>query len=367
MRLRNIPGAGDIVSASSFFVHNPRSHRGQWFRFLGNERPIYVEIGMGKGHFLTQLARQNPDINYIGVERYSSVLLRAVQLIEKDPLPNVHFLCVDAASLPEIFEKGEVDRIYLNFPDPWPKERHARRRLTSPNFLNRYAHLLAEDGQIEFKTDNQDLFDYSIDMINESDIWRIDACTRDLHNDDDLSIDNAMSEYERKFSSEGHPICKLIAKYLDYAWEIYPPIPDISHQPRPWELDDNQDSDSDRLDGNSNQTYAPISDCNSASVGCLKAQAWCEGEAGSNIYSIVIRLVHNGRHQSFGQDLTLQLSQPVGLVETPGDVYADTDGCYVHVHRNNQMTADGLTEIWLKLSCGAFPSVQHIYDLNCRY
>lgn len=160
MRLRNIPGANEAVAASPYCIQNAAEHRGQWHAFFENDHPIHIEIGMGKGRFLMDLAALHPEINYIGIERYTSVLLRAVQKMDTLQLPNVHFLCEDAAKLPEIFAPEEVDRIYLNFSDPWPKDRHARRRLTSHEFLDRYDQFLAADGRLEFKTDNQDLFTF---------------------------------------------------------------------------------------------------------------------------------------------------------------------------------------------------------------
>lgn len=210
MRLRNIPGADEVISNSTFCIPNPVELKGSWHGFLKNDRPIHIEVGMGKGRFLMDLARENPQINYIGIERYTSVLLRAVQKINEDPLDNVHFLCIDAATLPDIFASGEVDRIYLNFSDPWPKDRHAKRRLTSREFLARYDQFLAPDGRIEFKTDNQDLFTFSLEEIEESGLWHLDASTRDLHHDPVLNQGNIMTEYEEKFSSKGNPICKLI-------------------------------------------------------------------------------------------------------------------------------------------------------------
>ena len=211
MRLRNIPGAEEAVSKSEFCIQDPVPLKGKLSDFLGNTNPIHIEVGMGKGRFIMDLAALNPDINYIGIERYTSVLLRAVQKMDENPLPNVHFLCIDAATLPEIFSQGEVDRIYLNFSDPWPKDRHARRRLTSSEFLARYDQFLAKDGRIEFKTDNQDLFTFSLEEIEASDLWHLDASTRDLHNNAELCQGNVMTEYEEKFSSMGNPICKLIA------------------------------------------------------------------------------------------------------------------------------------------------------------
>ena len=157
-----------------------------------------------------ELARRNPDINYLGMERYSSVLLRALQKMEEEPLPNLYFLCEDAAELPEMFATGELNRIYLNFSDPWPKDRHAKRRLTSRQFFARYDAILKPDGRLEFKTDNQDLFTFSLEEIPEAG-WHLDASTRDLHHDSVLNEGNIMTEYEEKFSSKGNPICKLIA------------------------------------------------------------------------------------------------------------------------------------------------------------
>lgn len=211
MRLRNIPGADEVITNSAFCIQNPIEFKGKWHDFLGNTNPIHIEVGMGKGRFLMDLAKQNPQINYIGIERYTSVLLRAVQKIDEEPLDNVHFLCIDAATLPEIFDHNEVDRIYLNFSDPWPKDRHAKRRLTSREFLARYDEILTSDGRIEFKTDNQDLFTFSLEEIEASEIWHLDASTRDLHHDPVLNQGNIMTEYEEKFSSKGNPICKLIA------------------------------------------------------------------------------------------------------------------------------------------------------------
>ena len=212
MRLRNIPGANEAVAASPYCIQDAAEHRGQWHAFFENDHPIHIEIGMGKGRFLMDLAALHPEINYIGIERYTSVLLRAVQKMDTLQLPNVHFLCEDAAKLPEIFAPEEVDRIYLNFSDPWPKARHARRRLTSPDFFARYDKVLVQDGQVEFKTDNRDLFDFSVESLGESETWGISECTYDLHHDEIMNVGNIMTEYEEKFSSMDHPICKLIAK-----------------------------------------------------------------------------------------------------------------------------------------------------------
>lgn len=216
MRLRNIPRAAGVLEESPLVIKNETIFKGKWNEeIFQNLHPIHIEIGMGKGQFLLSLAGRNPDINYIGIERYSSVLLRAVEKLTLSPdilVPeNLRFICMDAAAIEEAFLPGEVSRVYLNFSDPWPKARHARRRLTSPEYLTRYSHILAEDGQIEFKTDNQSLFDFSEETINNSGTWNITALTRDLHNTPSMNAGNIMTEYEEKFSSMNNPICKLIA------------------------------------------------------------------------------------------------------------------------------------------------------------
>lgn len=210
MRLRHIPGSEEAIAASPYVVHTPEEYRGRYQELFGNDHPVEIEVGMGKGRFIMELAALHPEINYIGIERYSSVLLRALQKREELELPNIYFMCVDAAKLHEIFAPEEISRIYLNFSDPWPKDRHARRRLTSPDFMKVYDQILKKDGQVEFKTDNQGLFSYSLESIPESG-WTITASTRDLHHSD-MAEGNVMTEYEEKFSSMGNPICKLIAR-----------------------------------------------------------------------------------------------------------------------------------------------------------
>lgn len=213
MRLRNIPGADEYISKSEYVIKNPEDMKGKWCsEIFSNSYPLLIEIGMGKGQFITNLAKQNPNINYIGIERYSSVLLRAVTKFENEPLENLRFLCIDARQLTDIFDHNEINKIYLNFSDPWPKDRHAKRRLTSPVFLELYHSIIALDGLLEFKTDNTDLFDYSISTIEESTIWEMLKYTFDLHNEPSMNKGNIMTEYEEKFSSMGNPIHKLIAK-----------------------------------------------------------------------------------------------------------------------------------------------------------
>ena len=211
MRLRNIPGADEAIADSPQCIQEPMAEKGRWHLIFGNENPIHIEIGMGKGQFIMKLAKEHPDINYIGIERYSSVLLRALQKMEIEPLPNIRFLCMDASIITEVFDKEEVAKIYLNFSDPWPKERHAKRRLTSRQFFERYDKILAGNGVVEFKTDNDDLFAFSMEEVAEAG-WTLDAHTFDLHHDPVLNEGNVMTEYEEKFSSLGHPIHKLIAR-----------------------------------------------------------------------------------------------------------------------------------------------------------
>ena len=209
MRLRNIKGADDAVQNSEYCIKNPTEWKGKWNEIFENQNPIRIEIGMGKGPFLMQLAAQNPTINYIGIERYTSVLYRALQKMESEPLSNLKFICVNAEILPDVFEKNEIDRIYLNFSDPWPKDRHAKRRLTSREFLKRYDTFLKQDGIIEFKTDNVGLFDFSLEEVPYGG-FKLLASTYDLHHDVSLNEGNIMTEYEEKFSSLGNPICKMI-------------------------------------------------------------------------------------------------------------------------------------------------------------
>ena len=213
MRLRNIPGSKDVIADSRFVVQNPDGQRGKWAEVFRNNHPVWIEVGMGKGRFIMDMARLHPDINFIGIEMYDSVLLRAVQKREQmeEELSNLYFIRMDARNLPEVFAQGEVDRIFLNFSDPWPKERHAKRRLTSRQFLERYDQILAEDGQVEFKTDNRGLFEFSLQEV-EGTKWQLLASTFDLHHESEMVRGNVMTEYEEKFSSMGNPIHKMIIR-----------------------------------------------------------------------------------------------------------------------------------------------------------
>ncbi len=214
MRLRNIPGSQERIENSVYCINEPKAQKGRWNETFRNDNPIHIEIGMGKGKFLIDKAKENSDINYVGIEMYSSVLVRAVERIEKRSkceagFKNILFIRIDARELEEVFEKGEVEKIYLNFSDPWPKERHSKRRLTSLQFLRRYENILPPGARLEFKTDNTELFDFSIEQAREA-AWHLLASTRDLHADTTLNKGNIMTEYEEKFASSGKPVCKLI-------------------------------------------------------------------------------------------------------------------------------------------------------------
>lgn len=210
MRLRNIKNASERLAQNERdFVVNPKEFRGKWSSLFGNNNPIHIEIGMGKGQFLTQLALRNPDINYIGIEKFSSVLLRASEKLETMELTNVKIFNIDALLLNEIFDKGEIERIYLNFSDPWPKNAHAKRRLTSNRFLPIYETILDSNGEIHFKTDNRLLFEFSLESLNNYGLI-LSNISLDLHNSN--FENNIMTEYEERFSKFG-PIYRLEAKF----------------------------------------------------------------------------------------------------------------------------------------------------------
>ncbi len=221
MRLRNVKGSRERIAACAFTYNEDNesdlyNNKGHWNEVFANDRPIYIEIGMGKGQFITELAKRNPDNNYIGIEKFSSVLIRAIEKREQGEsegisLPNLRFIRMDAENIDKVFASDEVTGIYLNFSDPWPKDRHAKRRLTSPQFLSRYLKVLIKEGNIQFKTDNQELFNYSLESFKSND-WRVDEVTFDLHNSADLT-GNIMTEYETRFVNEGKPICRLIARH----------------------------------------------------------------------------------------------------------------------------------------------------------
>ena len=199
MRLKNIKGASEKILKGKYFIKEPNLYRGKWNTlFNNNNNPIYIEIGMGKGNFIIKNAIENPNINYIGIEMYDSVILRAVEKSNELELNNLYLIRMDARLINDIFDR-EIDLIYLNFSDPWPKDRHAKRRLTSPIFLARYDGIFKDDKRIIMKTDNRGLFDYSVESLKEYG-YIIKDISYDLHRDKDNII---TTEYEDKFTNMG--------------------------------------------------------------------------------------------------------------------------------------------------------------------
>lgn len=209
MRLRNKPWAKDTLLAHpEMVIQDAKQWKGRWQERFGNNHPIHIEIGSGKGQFISQMAKANPMINYIGIEIQTSVIVVALEKALAAQVPNLQLLHIDGGSLTEYFAANEVSRIYLNFSDPWPKKRHAKRRLTHAHFLQAYEQVLPADGEIHFKTDNRGLFEYSLASFSQfgmilKQVWL------DLH--EDPLPDNVMTEYEEKFSAKGHPIYRVEA------------------------------------------------------------------------------------------------------------------------------------------------------------
>jgi len=206
MRLKNIKGASERILEGKYFINNPNEYKGKWHKLFNNNNPIYIEIGMGKGNFIIKNAIENPNINYIGIEMYDSVILRAVEKTNELELNNLYLIRMDARLIEDVFDK-EIDLIYLNFSDPWPKERHAKRRLTSTRFLARYDNIFRGDNHIIMKTDNLDLFNYSVDSLKEYG-YTINEISNDLHKEKDNII---TTEYEDKFTSKGMKINYFVA------------------------------------------------------------------------------------------------------------------------------------------------------------
>lgn len=207
MRLKNVKGANDIIIKGLYYIDNPSIYKGKWNKLFNNDNPLYIELGMGKGDFIINNALKYPNINFIGIEKYDSVIVRAIQKSNELELNNLKLLRLDVININDVFDK-EIDKIYLNFSDPWPKERHAKRRLTSNIFLDKYSKIFKNDYIIEMKTDNIDLFDYSLESLSNYG-YDILYLTNDLHNE---NIDNIETEYEHKFSSNGVKINKFVAK-----------------------------------------------------------------------------------------------------------------------------------------------------------
>ncbi|MCS8593176.1 tRNA (guanosine(46)-N7)-methyltransferase TrmB [Enterococcus faecium] len=213
MRVRNRPGAAEMLAAHpNFVISDPTLWKGKWNELFGNNHPIHIEIGMGKGQFITGMAKAHPEINYIGVEMQVSVVSIALDKLIEQPLPNLKLLHVDGSALTEYFADSEVDQIYLNFSDPWPKKRHEKRRLTYKTFLAVDEQILRPNGEIHFKTDNQGLFEYSLASFSQygmilKQVWL------DLHQSQFEG--NIMTEYEEKFSSKGQRIYRVEAQFKD--------------------------------------------------------------------------------------------------------------------------------------------------------
>lgn len=207
MRLKKIKNADIIIKKSDYLIDNPTWYKGKWNTVFNNKKNISIEIGMGKGDFIIGMAKMHPDINYVGIEKYDSVIIRAVQKLENEEIPNLRIICFDAADINDVFGK-EIDTIYLNFSDPWPKKRHSKRRLTSMEFLKKYDLIFKNNKKIIQKTDNVDLFLYSIDQLSEYG-YDLKNITYDLHNDNIL--ENVETEYEKRFVDRGIKICRLEA------------------------------------------------------------------------------------------------------------------------------------------------------------
>ena len=213
MRLRNKPWAAEYIEAHpDVIIPNPEDYKGKWHEVFGNDNPIHIEVGTGKGQFVLGMAKQNPDINYIGIELFDSVIVCALEkVVEAEKPANLRLLKVNGAKLQEYFAKGDVSRVYLNFSDPWPKKRHAKRRLTHEGFLKLYESILIDNGEIHFKTDNRGLFEYSLVSMNQYGM-RLNYVSLDLHAE--MPEDNIMTEYEEKFSAKGQPIYRLESQFL---------------------------------------------------------------------------------------------------------------------------------------------------------
>jgi len=211
MRLRYVENAHELIEAHARLLSKPEQYKDTWQTLFKKEAPLYVEFGAGKGSFIINTAATLPEANFLAFERNSKVVFKSIAKLEEVPHDNFFIVCADVTNLRDIFADHSVDRIYLNFSDPWPKERHAKRRLTHRGFLEKYKEVLRNNGEIHFKTDNDDLFAFSVEEFKENG-WELLVVTTDLHNSDYVD-GNVMTEYEEKFSSQGKNINKLIAKY----------------------------------------------------------------------------------------------------------------------------------------------------------
>ncbi|TCK86766.1 tRNA (guanine-N7-)-methyltransferase [Natranaerovirga hydrolytica] len=208
MRLRNVKGAKELLANHDKVIEEPWLYKGKWRELFQNDNPIHIEIGMGRGKFVTTLAQQNDHINYIGIEKYSSLVAKAIYKLDRVEKSNAMIIRMDAHKIEEVFQMNEINEIYLNFSDPWPKDRHAKRRLTHSNFLNKYSRILTKNGAVCFKTDNKDLFDFSLSEFKKNQ-WLLKNITYNLHHSDFEG--NVMTEYEERFLKMGKPIYRVEA------------------------------------------------------------------------------------------------------------------------------------------------------------
>ena len=211
MRVRNRKGATELLEAHpQYVILNPADAKGRWQEIFGNDHPIHVEVGSGKGAFVSGMAKANPEINYIGIDIQKSVLSYALDKVLATDVPNIKLLWVDGSDLTDYFEEDEIDRLYLNFSDPWPKKRHEKRRLTYQSFLATYQQILPENGEIHFKTDNRCLFEYSLVSFSQYGM-KLKGVWLDLHASD--FEDNVLTEYEQKFANKGQVIYRVEAAF----------------------------------------------------------------------------------------------------------------------------------------------------------
>lgn len=211
MRLRNKPWAKEkLMNYPQYVIDEPEKVRGKWNELFGNQHPIHIEIGTGKGRFITEMAKANPNVNYIGIEAYTSVIVTALDRVIEAEVPNLKLLNINAQNLTDIFAPGEIDRIYLNFSDPWPKNKHEKRRLTYKSFLEMYEKVLVPGGELHFKTDNQGLFEYSLISFSEFGL-KLTFISLDLHKSNFEG--NIMTEYEEKFSKRGNRIYRCEVQF----------------------------------------------------------------------------------------------------------------------------------------------------------
>ena len=207
MRLRHIKDADISIKESKYYIDDPLSYKGSFKTIFKNNNPIHLEIGMGKGNFIIEMAKRFPDINFIGLEKFDSVLVKAVEKLKDTDIPNLRLMWYDAATIDEVFDH-EIDTLYLNFSDPWPKKRHAKRRLTHESFLSLYDNIFKKGNNIIMKTDNRKLFEYSVKSFTDYG-YKIEDISLDLHADE---VDIVETEYEKKFTKKGNVIYKVNVK-----------------------------------------------------------------------------------------------------------------------------------------------------------